>query len=558
MACVNYFRKGEKYMVLSHSCPRFSVPSSLVVAFTVFSLVLFANLAPLLVYADSNTISEKNNAKLNTPSSALEDFKQSVHRFVLSNGLRVVFVRRSTAPIFTGQIWVKVGGVNEVPGKTGASHMLEHMAFKGTTTIGTKDYVKEKPLLDHLEQLVSSLDALQAGDSRSSPEEIDQLRTEISATQKSLGDLWIDNEFSSIYQRSGASGLNAATSKDYTFYTVSLPISAFELWCSMESDRILHPIFRQFYKERDVVLEERRMRVEDNPGGMLYEHLLASSYLNHPNRLPVIGWYADIKFLRTSDVIALHKRYYRPDNVVLSIVGDLNEQQIEPLLEQYFGRIPKPKGIVPGVTIVEGEQKGPREVTVEYEAEPQLMIGYHKPTYPDPDDSYFAVLHSLLSDGRSSILYRQLVQEEKIAAAIETSEAPGELYPSLFTVGAYPARGVELIALRDRIQQIFDRLKDQSFSSEALAAAKQRVRVGFLSGLSTADGIASIIGKSELLWNDWQVILDAYGKMEQTKESDIKRLADKYLKVRNRTTAYLKRPNVAKALGADAESTEGK
>ena len=246
----------------------------------------------------------------------------------LSNGLRVLVFPRKQAPVFSGHIWVKVGSVNETPGVTGVSHMFEHMAFKGSEVIGTKDYREEEKLLEKLDALMSGgLDG---------PEAMEQAKD----LRAKLETLWENNEFSRIYQKAGAVGLNAATGKDYTFYLVSLPSTAFELWCWMESDRLLNPVVRQFYKERAVVAEERRMRVDDNPGGMLYEALLATAFWAHPNRLPTIGWASDLHQLKADDVKKFYAKYYRPDNMVVALVGDLDAETIRPLLEKYFGRIP--------------------------------------------------------------------------------------------------------------------------------------------------------------------------------------------------------------------------
>ena len=255
--------------------------------------------------------------------------------------------------MFSGHIWVRVGSVDETPGVTGVSHMLEHMAFKGSKTIGTTSYPKEKDLLHRVETLM---------DGEQTPAKLEELKE----VYKELESIWVNNEFSRIYQKRGAVGLNAATGKDYTFYLVSLPNVAFELWCWMESDRLLNPVFRQFYKERAVVGEERRSRVEDDPDGKLYEALLATAFRAHPNRLPTIGWPSDIAQLRTADIEKFYKTYYRPDNMVVALVGDLDPEKIKPVLEKYFGRLPRAEDPLPTVRVVEPPQKGERRAVVEF------------------------------------------------------------------------------------------------------------------------------------------------------------------------------------------------
>ncbi len=478
-------------------------------------------------------------------SGALKKFEQGVRKFVLSNGLRVLIFRRPIAPVFIGQTWVRVGGVDETLGKTGAAHLLEHMAFKGTETVGTKDYAKEKVLLEQIEVLMDKLEpkdmkaAALTEAARAS--EVADAKKQLEEVYQKLSELWVDNEFSQIYERQGETGLNAATAKDYTYYTVNLPKVAFELWCRMESDRILFPVFRQFYKERDVVREERRMRSEDNPGGRLYEALLSTAYWSHPYSQPVVGWPKDVSALRKADTEEMYRSYYRPDNMVISLVGDLDPDQAIVLLEKYFGRIPAAKEPTPKVRAVEVPQLGEREVTVQFDAEPVLMLAYHKPTYPDPDDLKISVLHALLDGGRSSLLHRELVLKRQLALGVSTSEAPGDLYPSLFVVSAVPRSHVTNKQLADAIQEILDKLQTQQFSEKELASAKRRVRVGFLSQLGSNGGLAETLGEAELLFGDWKAPLKMFDQIDKTTAEDIANLSKKYLRPSNRTYAHLER-----------------
>jgi len=487
-------------------------------------------LPPLASAESSPSVqSDSNRAEL------LGGLADRVRRVVLDNGLRILLVKRSTAPVFAGQVWVKVGGVNEVPGKTGAAHLLEHMAFKGTDKVGTKNYEKEKSLLARLEAIMQ----------KNSGEPTKEDAQELKEIYADLKEVWVDNEFSRIYQRRGAVGLNAGTAKDYTMYQVALPSIALELWCWMESERILNPVFRQFYKEKEVVREERRTRTDDSPSGIMYEALLAMAYWNHPYRLPVIGWSSDLLGLTAEDTARLHRTYYRPDNIVLVLVGDLDPDAAIPLLTKYFGRIPKAKEPLPQLTAVEEAQGGPREGTVEFDAEPSVVMGYHKPTYPNPDDMYFSLLHTLLSAGRSSILYKEFVIKRQLAVGVDTSEAPGSLYPSLFYVSATPRQGVPTAKLRDEIQLLFDRLAQIGFAADDFEAARKRVKVSFLSSLDSNDDLAETLAQSELLWGDWHEVLKMFDLVNSATEADVRKLISKYLTVKNRTTITLVRPEKA-------------
>ncbi|MBP9837603.1 MAG: insulinase family protein [Proteobacteria bacterium] len=461
----------------------------------------------------------------------LAKFAEGVQKITLKNGLRILVYPRKDAPVFAGQVWVKVGGVNESLGSTGAAHLLEHMAFKGSETIGTKDYAKEKPLL---EQIEAQMKLHQAGSA-------DFKKEKLVSLYKELSELWLDNEFSRIYQKRGGVGLNAGTAKDYTMYTIELPKSELELWCWMESDRLMNPVFRQFYKEREVVMEERRMRTDDEPSGMLYEALLATAYWIHPYHFPTIGWRSDINSLTTDKTKALHDLYYRPDNIVLSIVGDIDIEQARPLFEKYFSRLKNPSEPLPQLTVEEGKQNGEKRVEVLFDAEPMMMMAYHKPVYPDEDDLRFSILHTLLAGGRSSILYKDFVLKRQLALSIGSSEAPGELYPSLFYISAVPRQGVTNEKLLEEIQKSLDRIAKEGFSDEDFAAAKKRVKLGFLNGLDSNDEVSEMLGHAELLWGDWQAMFKMYDIVNNAKKEEVQSLIKKYLTVENRTYAHLER-----------------
>ena len=496
----------------------------------------FKNLAPLLLISlftyVTPTLAE--NETPNGDSAAAKVFARltaNVKRMTLSNGLRVLYYPRKDAPVFAGQLWVKVGGVNEVPGFTGAAHLLEHMAFKGTDKIGTKDHKKEQKLLDEVEQIMDIPEGARS----------EKQNARLKSIYKELEEISVPNEFSRIYQEQGAVGLNAGTSKDTTSYYVQLPSSAFELWCWMESERLINPVFREFYKERDVVREERRMRTDDSPGGTLYEALLSSAYMIHPYRYPVIGWADDVKSLRTEVTKDIHRTYYVPDNMVLTIVGDLDESTIGDTLERYFGRFPASAVPRPKVELAELPQRGSRDFELYLNAEPSFAMVYHKPVYPNPDDIYFSVLHTLLAGTRNSVLYREFVLKRQLATEIGTDEAPGELFPSLFVLEATPKTGVDSRKLRDEIQQELDRLGKVGFSEKEVAFAKKRVRTQFLSALDSNSAMAGILGRSELLYGDWESTIKMYDLMLAVTNDDLKRLINTYLKKENRTTGFIER-----------------
>lgn len=457
------------------------------------------------------------------------EFAKRVEEITLSNGLRVLIYKRDVAPVFSGQIWIKVGGVDEVPGITGLSHFLEHMAFKGTKQIGTEDYAAEEPLLRQLDELMLTPEVAR--------DETWQERHD--ATLGKLEKLWKGNEFSELYKLQGAVGLNAGTGKDYTVYMVSLPTTAIEFWMAMESERLLNPVFRQFYKEREVIQEERRMRVDNSPEGKLYEALLATAYWSHPNRLPVVGWPADMKNLSARDMQELYSHYYRPDNMVVTLVGDLDAEELRIPLEKYFGRIPTSNAPLREVYTTEPKQQGIRQAKVEHDATPQFMLAFHKPVYPNKDDAQFAVLHEVLSGGRSSLLQRHFVQQERTAVSIYTTEAPGERFPSLFIVGARPSQSSSNQELKTSLLEYLEKLKEKAVSNERVEAAKRRVRVGLLQSLQSNYGLARLLGKNELLYGDWRVAFEVYDDILKTTAADLQRLLQTYVVEDNQTYVHL-------------------
>lgn len=494
-----------------------------------YILALFCLLFLSVNYAQAD-------GKTSETRKILSNLVEGVERFELSNGLKVVFYRRAHAPVFSGQVWVKVGGVNEVPGKTGASHMLEHMAFKGSKVIGTKDYTKEIKLLEEFDEI---REWLKYTPQEKASKEREEKQKRIAKISEELESLWKNNEFSRIYQDQGAVGLNAATGKDYTYYMVSLPNTAFELWAWMESDRLLNPVFRQFYKEVQVVLEERRWRTDDSPEGKMYEALLATAFWMHPNRLPVIGWASDLRALERDDIKEIFNDYYRPDNMVVSLVGDLDPAVVKSTLERYFGRIPKAEGHVPEVETVEAPQEGLREVVIKFDAKPRFAMAYHKPVYPNPDDMQFTLLHSVLAEGRTSIFYKELVEGKQLVRGLDTSEAPGELFPSLFYIWGTPKDGVSNERVIGEVDAILERLKTELISEEKLESIKKRLRVELLTSLTSNSGLARTLGRLELIYGRWEAMLDMYDVSLQTTPEELRDLAVKYFSEDNKTIIRL-------------------
>lgn len=495
--------------------------------------LLFALIA--LFFVVDNSSAQATEAS----RGALSIIKEKTVKHTLKNGLRVIMYQRGDAPVFSGVVSVRVGGVDEPEGQTGISHLFEHMAFKGTKEIGTTDYAREKKLLAELEEIAAEY----AGDMgrESVPENIKKRWQEIN---EDLSQIWRSDDLVKSFSIRGAQDLNATTAKELTNYLVSLPTNAFEFWCWMESERLINPILRQFYQERDVVMEERRMRYDDSPDGKLYELLLATAYTVHPYRNPVIGYPHDIMSLTAAQTEEFRKKYYVPSNIVVSIVGDIDPVASLPTIEKYFSRVPVGPP-APRITVVEPPQRGQREVRYNTKASPKTYIAYTKPNYPHPDDAPLGVMAEMLAGTRSSPLYKELVQKKRIVTSIGYDELPGTAYPSLLTFsGAVrsPHNNDVFIAEFDKVLEKF---KTSKIDQELLDVAKRSLAMSYLGHLNSSLSIARDFASAELLHGGWEASLNWYDQAMATTPEDIKRVAQKYLVPTQRTIARIE-PEVAK------------
>lgn len=312
------------------------------------------------------------------PSLAI-DLEKKVIKTKLDNGLTVLMLKRTFSPTVSLYIRYRVGAVDEIQGQTGAAHVLEHMMFKGTTTIGTKNYREEKKLLTQVEEVGQELDKERMKREKADPKLMEKLAVQLKKLQVEQRRFYIPNEIDRLYTENGGLGMNASTGQDVTTYFVSLPANKIELWARIEADRLLHPVFREFYTERDVIMEERRQRVEASPDGKLYEAFLNTAYTVHPYGRPVIGIPQDLTYMNQAAVRRIHQKYLAPENIVIAVVGDINPQKLVKTINQYFGRIPK-SNLRSAPIPAEPSQTGVRNVEIGFDASPSILIGYHKPT----------------------------------------------------------------------------------------------------------------------------------------------------------------------------------
>jgi len=457
----------------------------------------------------------------------------------LDNGLTVIVMERPEAPVFSYITFVNAGSANDMPGTTGVAHMFEHMAFKGTDKIGTSDYAAEKVALEKVEQAYAAYDAERrkpVGRDAAKVAELEKAwKDAIAAADKYV----VQNEFSKIVDRAGATGVNAGTAEDETVYFYSMPSNRVELWAYLESERFLHPVLREFYKERDVVTEERRYRSESNPIGRLVEQFLAAAFTAHPYGTPGVGWPSDLQTFSGTDAQAFYRKYYVPSNMTVAVVGDVKASEVLPIIDKYLGRLPKGPAPEP-IRTIEPPQTAERVVTLRETAQPFYIEGYHRPAATDADDAIYTVIADLLSEGRTSRLYRSLVRDKKVAAfAAGFNGFPGSKYPNLFSVYGVPTPGHTANDLAAPIHAEIDRLKSEDVPADELQSVKTRAKATLIRQLDSNTGLAQQLATYQVIYGDWRELFREVERIDKVTAADIRRVANATFSPGNRTVASI-------------------
>ncbi len=467
----------------------------------------------------------------------LAEFEKRVTEFTLGNGLHFIVLERHEAPVVSFHTYVNAGSVDDPKGKTGLAHMFEHMAFKGTDRIGTKNFAEESKALEAVERAYDALDEEEAKGARADPSRVKQLETEVSAAIDKA-DSYVDpNAYPRIIEENGGVGLNASTGVDSTNYYYSLPSNRIELWFLLESQRFLHPVFREFYKERDVVREERRMRVESNPEGKLMEMLLATSFAAHPYREPTAGWASDIEHLRVADARKFFDTYYVPGNITIAIAGDVYPAQVKRLADQYFSLLPARPLPHPEIT-VEPPQEGQKRVVIQTPSQPYLTLVYKRPNQMHKDDPVFDVIAGILDEGRTGLLYRTLVRDRGIALGAATiATFPSGEYPNLFLVESVPSRGHTIEENEKAVDEIVNGLKRDLVSDEILKRVKTRVRASVIRQLDSNSGMAAQLAFYYVNYGDWRKLFTGIDEIDAVTAADVKRVVGTYFSAAASTVA---------------------
>jgi len=491
------------------------------------------------------------------PASAqdLASFEERTTVHTLDNGWTFILVERPVAPVFSFATYVNVGSAQEVPGITGLAHMFEHMAFKGTDQIGTTDYEAELKAIDAVEE---AYQALQAERHSQQPDEakVEELEAAFEAAQEKAEEYVVPNQFGEIVDRAGGVFLNAFTNSDVTGYFYSLPANQVETFAYLESGRFLNPVYRQFYKERDVVQEERRLRTESQPVGRMIEQMLAAAFVAHPYRQPTVGYMSDLQSFTITDAKEFHSKYYVPGNMVTVVVGDIDREQMVPLLDTYFGRVPAGK-MPPPLRTQEPAPIAEKVLTIPDPAQPFYAVGFHKPAVTHPDQPVFTAIDDILSNGRTSRLYRSLVQDKKIAvASASLSNFPGSKYPNLWIAYAIPAKDVSNEEVAAAIKDEIERLKTEPVSEAELQRFKTRAKASLIRSLGSNRGLANNLARYQTFFGDWRELFRYIDRLDAVTAEDVQRVARATFYDTNRIEAMIETETPEEPASTDAPSAD--
>jgi predicted Zn-dependent peptidase len=484
--------------------------------------------------------------------------KVDVIEQTLPNGMRVLIVERHDDPSIAGGWVAHVGSADERPGITGIAHLFEHMMFKGTPTLGTKDYAKDLEVIAAQERVRDQMRleearmraAMRRGeiedwqDPANKSARYKELEKEFKALIEQQRELLVKNEFDRVYTTGGASGMNAFTTTDMTGYFINVPANKLELWMWMESERLLRPVFREFYAERDVVFEERRLRTESTPLGKFDETLEAMIWTSHPYHWPTVGWPSDIPAISKKQADEFYGLYYAPQNITLILVGDVNATTAQPLIQKYFGRIRRGPKDPPEVVTLEMPPLAEKRMYAEAEANPQVEIHWHTVPWGHRDSYALNILSQILAT-RTGRLYKGLVLGAQLATDVQAGPDHRK-YAGKFGISGEAREPYTPEQVEAAIYKELDRLKAEDVPDQELqkvknnfAAAEYRrlaSNMPILMQLIMADGLG-----------DWREINEAGAKHQAVTAADVRRVAQRYFTKDNRTVAIYTRKESADA-----------
>jgi predicted Zn-dependent peptidase len=408
------------------------------------------------------------------------------------------------------------------------------MAFKGTKVVGTKDYEAERKIQEEMDVLY---DQVKREKAKASPDaaKIKEMEEKFEALRKKEKEYVVNNEYFDMMMKEGDRGVNAYTSNDATQYINSLPANRIEYWMAMTSDRFLNPVFREFYKEKDVVMEERRLGLETQPIGKLLEDFFSVAFKAHPYHHDVVGHMSDLQAITRKDVGDYFGKFYGPSNLTVGIVGDVKPEEVFKLAELYFERIPSGPKPEP-VRTVEPEQWGERHAKVEAKSQPILIVGYHRPDARHKDNAALEALANIIGQGRSSRLYELLVKNKKVAVQASSFNGfPSDKFSNLIAFIAVSSAGHTSAECLEMIDQEIEKIKKESVTAEELTKFKRSSIKAILSQMKSNSNMAAQLTYADVVLGDWKLTFDQVEEIKAITAEDVKRVAETYLVKKHRT-----------------------
>lgn len=469
-----------------------------------------------------------------TPPPSLEE---RVRVLTLENGWRFLLLPRTDAPVISFETHVACGGAHEPPGRSGMANVLKNMLFKGSDRVGTRDWEAERLALQEVDAAHAVLLEARAG---GEPQPIAEAEEALRSARERAGSFLVPEEYSRILEDAGgAATLNAFTTADETRFVISLPSNQVELWCWMEAERFSRPVMREFYAEREALLEDRLSRVESNPVGLLGEAVREAAFSVHPYGRAGGGNPEEIAEFTRAAAEEFFQERYGARRMTTAIVGDFDPDALRPKLERYFASIPAGPEL-PDESHAEPPQEGERRVEVISDTRPQLMIAWHVPSFAAPDTPAVEIAVRLLGYARSSRLERRLIRDEAIASEVFVSPAwGGDRDASLAIVRAVPTGGVELATLEAAIHEEIARLAREGPDPEELAGVQRVARADYLRSLRANAAVAAGLIENEVKAGNWRAFFRTSERLEEVTAEDVQRVLDRYFVPESRTVAAL-------------------
>lgn len=478
--------------------------------------------------------------------TGLESLESRVQEFVLANGLRFIVVERNQAPVFSFWTVVNSGSSNDAVGTTGIAHMMEHMAFKGTTRVGTRDWKVEKALFEAEERAYLALKSEQGRGMQADSTRLRSLEKAFRDAQTAAAEVVDGNGYTRVIEQAGGQGINAFTANDITAYFYSLPSNRLELWAAMHAGAFVDPVFREFYKERDVVQEERRMRYESSPTGRLFLEFIMAAFPAHPYGFGGIGYPSDLQSFTRTQGQEFFERNYVARNMTVCVVGDVRLAEVRALAEKYFGAIsdaPAP----PPLDTRELEQQGERRVVIEDSAQPFVFVGWKIPPASDPSYAALKAAADLLGAGDYARLNKALVKERKIATTVQTATGfPGEKYTNLLFMVLVPAAGQDPVDVETAAYEVIEEaMTTKPFTAEELAGYKVRVRSAKIGAVDNNANLAGELAQAQALYGDWRQFFREQERVQALTLADLQAALASVIRKSNRTVGMIQNPKTA-------------